>query len=65
MVIEQDGELHPIEIKKSVNPESKMISSFAVLDKGSVPRGKGAIVCMRPELSAVNSENYIVPIWMI
>lgn len=65
MVIEQDGVLHPIEIKKSINPESKMITSFAVLDKGSVPRGKGAIVCMRPELSAVNSDNYIVPIWMI
>lgn len=65
MVIEQDGFLHPIEIKKSINPESKMITSFAVLDKGSVPRGKGAIVCMRPELSAVNSDNYIVPIWMI
>lgn len=65
MVIEQDGVLHPIEIKKSINPESKMIASFAVLDKGSVPRGKGAIVCMRPELSAVNSDNYIVPIWMI
>lgn len=65
MVIEQDGVLHPIEIKKSINPERKMITSFAVLDKGSVPRGKGAIVCMRPELSAVNSDNYIVPIWMI
>lgn len=65
IVIEQDGELHPIEIKKSVNAEAKMITSFAVLDKGSVPRGKGAIICMRPELSAVNSENYIVPVWMI
>ena len=65
IVIEQDGELHPIEIKKSVNPEAKMITSFAVLDKGSVPRGKGAIICMRPELSAVNSENYIVAVWMI
>ena len=65
MVIEQDGVLHPIEIKKSINPESKMITSFTVLDKGYVPRGKGAIVCMRPELSAVNSDNYIVPIWMI
>lgn len=65
IVIEQDGVLHPIEIKKSINLESKMTTSFAVLDKGSVPRGKGAIVCMRPELSAVNSDNYIVPIWMI
>lgn len=65
MVIEQDGLLHPIEIKKSVNPEGKMIASFSVLDKGAVPRGKGAIICMRSELSAVNSENYIIPAWMM
>ena len=65
MVMEQDGVLHPIEIKKSANPESKMITAFTVLDKGSVPRGKGAIICMRPELSAVNSENYILPVWML
>lgn len=65
MVIESDGELHPFEIKRSVNPPIELISAFAVLDKGSVPRGKGAVICMRPELSAVNSENFIVPIWMI
>ncbi|MDO4219543.1 MAG: ATP-binding protein [Synergistaceae bacterium] len=65
MIIEQDGALHPIEVKKSINPENKIISSFSVLDKGHVPRGKGAVVCMRPELSALNADNYIVPIWMI
>lgn len=65
MVIESDGELHPFEIKRSVNPPSELISAFAVLDKGSVPRGKGAVICMRPELSAVNAENFIVPVWMI
>ncbi len=65
MVIEEDGVLHPIEIKKSANPGSEIISSFAALDKGSVPRGKGAIICMRKELLAINKENYIIPIWMI
>lgn len=30
-----------------------------------IPRGKGAIICMRPEMSAVDSDNYIVPVWMI
>ena len=65
LVIEQDGVLHPIEIKKSVNTENRMISAFALLDKGSVPRGKGAVLCMRSELSAMDSENFIVPIWMI
>lgn len=65
MVLECDGVLHPLEIKRSVNPASQLINAFAVLDKGSVPRGRGAILCMRPELSAVDADNYIVPIWMI
>lgn len=65
MVMESDGELHPIEIKRSVNPPTEIIGSFSVLDKGAVKRGKGAILCMRPELSAVNSDNFIVPIWMV
>lgn len=65
MVIESDGQLHPLEIKRSVNPGSELIGAFSVLDKGSVPRGKGALICMRPELSAINADNYIVPIWMI
>lgn len=65
MVIESDGMLHPLEIKRSVNPGSELISAFHLLNKASVPRGDGAILCMRQKLSAVNSENYIVPIWMI
>ena len=65
MVIESDGLLHPLEIKRSVNPGSELIGAFSHLDKASVPRGDGAILCMRPKLSAINSENSIVPIWMI
>ena len=65
MVIESDGLLHPLEIKRSVNPGSELIGAFSHLDKASVPRGDGAILCMRPKLTAINSENYIVPIWMI
>ena len=57
--------LNPLEIKRSVNPGSKLISTFNYLDKASVPRGNGAILCMCPKLSAINSENYIVPIWML
>lgn len=65
MVIESDGMLHPLEIKRSVNPGSELIGAFDLLDKASVPRGNGAILCMRPKLSAINSENYIVPVWMV
>jgi len=65
MVLECDGELHPLEIKRSVSPGSELINAFRILDKGTVPRGKGAVICMKPELSAMNAENYIVPVWMI
>ena len=65
MVIESDGMLHPLEIKRSVNPSNELIGAFSHLDKASVPRGNSAILCMRPKLSAINSENFIVPIWMI
>ncbi len=65
LIMESDGALHPVEIKRSVNPGSELIRTFSLLDKGSVPRGKGAVLCMREELSAVNADNYIVPIWMI
>lgn len=65
MIIEADGQLHPLEIKRSINPSNDLVKTFSILDKGSVPKGKGAILCMRPELSAINSDNLIVPIWMI
>ena len=65
MVIESNGELHPFEIKKSSSPGTELVSSFKVLDSGSVPRGTGAILCMKEEFSAIDRKTLIVPIWMI
>ena len=65
LVLEQDGELHPIEIKKSANPASEILRVFPVLDKSSLKRGNAAVICLKTDLSAFNKENYIVPVWMI
>ncbi len=65
MVIESDGQLHPLEIKRSANPGSELVGAFDLLTKATLPRGKGAVLCMRPTLSAIDSDNFIVPIWMI
>ena len=65
LVMEGDGQLHPLEIKRSVNPGSELVGTFSILDKGAVPRGTGAVLCMRPQLSAIDSQNFIVPIWTI
>lgn len=65
LVIESDGELHPLEIKKSTNPGTELASAFKLLDKGSVPRGTGAILCLRETMSAIDKGTLILPIWMI
>lgn len=65
MVFESDGELHPLEIKKSTNPGTELVGAFKVLDKASVPRGVGAIVCLREEFSAIDRQHLILPVWMI
>jgi hypothetical protein len=65
IVLEHDGVLNPIEIKKSSNPGAELMKVFALLDRASTPRSKGAVICMKPELSAIDRENYIVPVWMI
>lgn len=65
LVLEHDGILNPVEIKKTSNPGTELTKVFSLLDKASTPRGNGAIVCMIPELSAIDKNNYIVPVWMI
>ncbi|MDO5445614.1 MAG: ATP-binding protein [Eubacteriales bacterium] len=65
IVLEHDGILNPIEIKKTSNPGSELTKVFAVLDRASAKRGNGAILCMKPELGAIDKGNFIVPIWMI
>ena len=65
IVLEHDGVLNPIEIKKTSNPGNELIKVFSLLDRSSTPRAKGAVICMKPELSAIDRDNYIVPVWVI
>jgi predicted AAA+ superfamily ATPase len=65
IVVESDGQLHPIEIKKTASPSPELVNTFKVLDKASVPRGTGAIICTKKELSALNKGAMIVPVWAI
>lgn len=65
IVLEHDGVLNPIEIKKTANPGTELIKVFNLLDRASTPRAKGAVICMKPTLSAIDKDNYIVPVWII
>lgn len=65
IVLEHDGVLNPIEIKKTSNPGTELTKVFTLLDRASVLRDKGAVICMKPELGAIDRDNYIVPVWMV
>ena len=65
VILEHDGILNPIEIKKTSNPGTELTKVFSLLDKASVPRGKGAVVCMKPKVGVIDRDNYIVPVWTI
>jgi len=65
IILESDGMISPIEIKKTTNPGTELVNVFKVLDKGAVKRGKGAILCMKESLSAIDKDNLIIPIWKI
>lgn len=65
VILEANGQLNPMEIKKTASPDNRISRAFKLLDKGSIPRGMGAVLCMKNDLSAMDSQSLIVPIWMI
>ncbi len=65
IVMEGDGRLWPMEIKKTVTPDRRLTRVFGVLEKASLPTGAGAILCMAEQFGAFDRKHLIVPIWMI
>ncbi|MBR3290961.1 MAG: ATP-binding protein [Bacteroidales bacterium] len=61
LFIEENGMIHPLEIKKSANPERKEIRKFAVIGKTSLAKGSGGIVCMFPRPFPIDDSNSLIP----
>ncbi len=63
LIIEENGTLYPIEIKKSANPNKSMASAFDVLDKDAAKtRGMGAIVCLYDSKLYLSDDLVVLPI---
>lgn len=65
VIIEGDGKLCPLEIKKTATPDKRIIKTFGVIEKSPIEIGTSAVLCMADQLSAFDKDNLIVPIWMI
>jgi len=63
LVIEANGFLHPLEIKKSADPDKKDIAAFSVLD--DIPmskRGPGGLICMYDHLASLGKTDKVIPV---
>ncbi len=65
VILEGDGKLCPLEIKKTASPDKRLVRGFGVLEKAPLQIGTGAILCMADQLGAFDRENLIVPIWLV
>lgn len=65
VIMEGDGKLCPLEIKKTATPDKRLTRVFGVIDKSPLKLGTGAVLCMAEQFSALDRDNLIVPIWMI
>lgn len=77
LLLYQNGELCPIEIKKSASPGKAAVKNFHVLnqlEKAEVPggletlkakTGTGSVICMAADLLPIDEKNWYVPVWMI
>ncbi|MCQ2743159.1 MAG: ATP-binding protein, partial [Bacilli bacterium] len=63
LIIEENGILYPIEIKKNDNPKAIDASAFTVLDADiDKKRGDGAIICLSKIKLKLRDNLYVLPI---
>jgi predicted AAA+ superfamily ATPase len=65
LIIEQDGILHPVEIKKSGSPKKDAVRHFSVLEKKGLVLGQGNVICLCRELIPIDRKNHFVPVGLI
>lgn len=65
LIIENDGNLQPIEIKKTANPKRNAGRHFSVLNKVDKKHTEGSIICMCEDLTPLTNDIWAVPVWLI
>ena len=65
LLLEADGVLHPIEIKRMTTPNLSITKTFKKLKNKNLPIGAGAVICNAPQLSALDNDVFVVPVWML
>jgi len=59
--VEANNLIHPLEIKKTANPDRREVRKFSVLEKAAVQTGCGGILCMCEEVIPIDAKNCFIP----
>ena len=60
LIIEQNGKLYPIKIKKTAKPSKDMIENFKILETIG-DTSEGAIICMYDNIIDLDEKNKVIP----
>ena len=61
VIVEENGQVHPLEFKKSARPDRREIKKYQVLDRTALVRGSGGIICMCGEVMPIDQKNSFIP----
>ncbi|MBP0969865.1 MAG: ATP-binding protein [Oscillospiraceae bacterium] len=61
LIIEENGILHPVEIKKTASPDISMIKSFSALKSAERQVGAGAVICMSDKVLPFDKSSFVIP----
>lgn len=61
VIVEENDNIHPLEIKKSASPDRREVKKYSVIDKASLHRSNGGIICMCEEPIPIDAENCFIP----
>ncbi len=66
ILIEQNGMLYPVEIKKTSNPGREHIENFSALEKiNGLSMGTGGVICMYDRNIHINEKSMVIPVtWL-
>lgn len=62
LLLERDGRLYPIEIKRAATIRREWAKTFAPLQRLGVPVGPGAVVCLAPAPVPLDPQNVALPV---
>jgi predicted AAA+ superfamily ATPase len=63
LLIENNGTLYPLEIKKHADPQKSDVAAFGLLDKiANMKRGSGGVICLYDNLITLKDRDRVIPV---